>query len=144
MYVNAVMFGHRILNLFHNVANVNKINSVKLFVNYYETIINEINGWIFSSIRTPYLSILNFQELKIDLTDKVKIEELRDRYVKLEIRINGIIKSISDNITEEKMSNLILSFLNTIITNNSFIPYQFFTLFELSRINTVDGELRYL
>ena len=142
MYVNAVMFGHRLLNLFHNVNNVNRINSVKLFVNYYEAINNEIDGWIFSSIRTPYLSILNFQDLKLDLTDKLNLDELKERYIKLEIRINGIIKSISENISEEKMSTLVLSFLNTITTNNSLIPFQFFSLFELSRINTVDGELR--
>ena len=68
-----------------------KISSLKTFTNYYEGIDSELKCWLFSSIRGPYLSILNFEHLRIDMTDSVSFftseSDLRDKYIKLEVII---------------------------------------------------------
>lgn len=63
--------------------------SLKTFTSYYETLDVEVRNWVFHSVRIPYLSILNFQELKIDLSDTDSIfaseNDTKERYIKLEV-----------------------------------------------------------
>jgi hypothetical protein len=105
----------------------------------------ELSNWVFSVIRTSYLSILNFEELKIDLVDHASSgssDDIKTRYLKLETRVKGMMKGLIENIEPEKISTSILTFLKMLTTNNSYIPRQFFTVFELSRIHTENSELR--
>ena len=66
-----------------------KTASLKTFTNYYESLDSELKSWIFHSVKIPYLSILNFDQLKIDITDSDSIFsseiETKDRYIKLEV-----------------------------------------------------------
>ena len=66
-----------------------KMSSLKTFTNYYEGFDSELKSWLFSTIRGPYLSILNFEDLKIDMTDSVSFftseNEIKDKYIKLEV-----------------------------------------------------------
>jgi hypothetical protein len=139
------MFGHRMINVKYQVATQIRNQSIKLFLNYYESINLELSNWVFSSIRTSYLSILNFEDLKIDLVDHAQstsTDDINTRYIKLETRVKGMMKGLIENVNSTKISSSILTFLNILITNYSYIPVQFFTLYELSRIHTENGELR--
>ena len=68
-----------------------KLNSLKTFTNYYEGIDGELKSWIFSSVRGPYLSIFNFDQLKIDMTDTSSFftseSDVKDKYIKLEVNL---------------------------------------------------------
>jgi hypothetical protein len=144
-YVYAIIIGHRFLNIKYKMNRFVRLHSLKLFINYYESIESTLGQWVFSSIRTPYLSILNFENLKIDITDNINLnnkEEVDQRWLKLETRLDGIMNHLTDNITENKLGTNLIAFLNLIITNNSYIPKEFFTLYEYCRINTVNSELQ--
>jgi hypothetical protein len=106
-----------------------------------------LSQWIFTCIRTPYLSILNFESLDINLTtygnfSKGISKPAEDTYIKLETRLNGFINKISENIKDEKLDSNLVSYLNVLITEESFVPKEFFVLFEYCRINTQDNLLK--
>jgi hypothetical protein len=75
--------------LFENNTQFIRISSLKTFTDYYEGLDNQLKSWIFSSIRAPYLSILNFDDLRIDMTDSVSFftseSEIKDKYIRLEV-----------------------------------------------------------
>jgi hypothetical protein len=134
------------INVKYQVATQIRNQSIKLFLNYYESINRELGNWIFSSIRTSYLSILNFEDLRIDLVDHeltASANDINTRYIKLETRVKGMLKGLIDNVNDDKISSSILTFLNILVTNYSYVPLQFFTLFEMSRLYTENCELRY-
>lgn len=146
-YVYLIMSCQRIMNIKFRTSIHIRTQSHKLFLNYYESVDTELGNWVFSSVRTPYLSITSFESLKIDLSEAEKIGEtvpndIQDKYIKLETRLKGLMQGLIDSVDKTKMSSSIITFLNLLITNHSVIPFQFFVLYELCRIKTVDGELR--
>ena len=80
---------HRMKKLHEENEMFIKISSLKTFTNYYEAFDNELKSWLFSTIRGPYLSILNFEDLKIDMTDTISFftseSDIKDKYIKLEV-----------------------------------------------------------
>ncbi len=67
--------------------------------------------------------------------------DLNNKYIKLETRLKEIISHLMLNTTEDKLDNNVLSYISLLISQGSVIPHKFFTLFELSRIETISNEL---
>ena len=89
-YVYSVIACFRIAKLYINQEISTRTASLKTFTNYYESFDGDLKNWLFHSIRVPYLSILNFSDLRIDITDSDSIfaseKETFDKYIKLEVR----------------------------------------------------------
>lgn len=64
--------------------------------------------------------------------------EVRERYVKLEIRLKQILDNLIENTNEKMITTQMSSFLKLISSSNNCIPFKFFSLFELTRIKTED------
>ena len=90
--VYSVILCFRLTKLYRNTMKILRTQSLKTFTNYYETLDGELKNWIFHSVRIPYLSILNFDQLKIDMTEFKSIfsseNEIKEKYIRLEVNIN--------------------------------------------------------
>jgi hypothetical protein len=133
-----------------NIVNSNKVTvlnqSVKLFINYYESMHNSLSSWVFNCIRTPYISIINTEGLNINIASfgdvsESNLNKIEDVYLRLEIRLTGLMKSLYEDGVLDKLDSSLISYLSLIVTKDAFIPKSFFTLFEYSRIKTVNQEI---
>jgi hypothetical protein len=61
--------------------------------------------------------------------------ETKERFIKLETRLKGIIDNLIEHTTVEELDLKSISFLKIITTENTILPFKFFSLFELSRLN---------
>ena len=90
-YVYSIILCVRISKIYQNNNKLLRTSSLKIFSNYYESLDNELKSWIFHSVRVPYLSILNFDQLKIDMTDSKSMftseNETKEKYIRLEVNI---------------------------------------------------------
>ena len=77
--------------------------------------------------RKTVITNLNFENLKLDLTDTNSMKKIdsdtKDNYIKLEIRLKNFMDSLIENTTAEKINPKIRSFLKLLITNHSLIPF---------------------
>jgi hypothetical protein len=119
--------------------------SLNMFVIHYESMNAALNNWVFSCIRVPFLSILNTQYLEIDLTSySINSKMINDVYIRLETRVSGFIKGLYEEDAFEKLDSNIISYLSLIVTNNAYIPKEFFNIFTYSRLQTENQELKNL
>ena len=136
----------------HNSQNFNyyeyRSKAIENFVNYYESLDNQLRQYVFNSIRIPYMSVLNFPEIKMDLTEnnqnlyKGVSNDIRDKYIKLEIRLKGIIDNLISAANVDQIDPNLLAFLNLIVQNKAIVPKRFFCSFEYARLLTSNTELR--
>ena len=148
-YVYAVIGANRLLNIVNNNRGTILNQSIKLFINYYESMNNNLATWVFTCVRTPYISIINTEGLNIDIASYGNISDLNqnkieDVYIRLETRLTGFIKSLYEDDALNKIDQSIISYLSLIVTKDAYIPKEFFTLFEYSRIKTFNQELQFL
>jgi hypothetical protein len=141
-FVHAVIFNNR-LNYYVKEGNADfNLTTLKEFVNTYNYCDNAFKQYVYEAIKNIYTSIVNYSNVKMDLTEfngKANIAEAKDAYIKLETRLRGIFDSLSTNTTEQNLDKRTITFLKLIYTPNHFIPYKFYSLFELSRIRTSSG-----
>jgi hypothetical protein len=105
-----------------------------------------LTNWIFSCVRTPYMSILNTKDLDINMANysinKNNIpKSTLDIYIRLETRVLGFLKNLSSDESLQRIEESLKIYLSLLITNNTFLAKEFFTLFEYTRLNTINGEL---
>lgn len=144
-YVYSVIISHRLLNIVNSTKSTMHSQSLNMFVLNYESMNTALNNWVFSCIRVPFLSILNTQYLEIDLTSySVNSKSITDVYIRLETRVSGFIKCLFEEESLEKLDVHLKSYLNLLITNNAFIPKEFFNIFCYSRLTTENQELKNL
>jgi len=110
----------------------------KFFLTKYEKIDDKLNQWVFNSVKTVYLSVINFEDIKLDISESGAFfnnteSDLKDRLVKLEIRLNGFIDHLINNTNEQKLGEL-KEFFQMISTNGNAIPKAFFSNFEYHRL----------
>ncbi len=87
-----------------------------------------------------FIKITNNIDLKIDLTDYNNDSlELKQKMKEVSIIINKIFKSLTLSTNTDKIDKKSVTFLKSIYTSNNFIPFKFFSLFELSRIKSYGG-----
>jgi hypothetical protein len=144
--VYAIIGANRLLNIVNSNKATILNQSVKLFINYYESMHNSLSSWVFNCIRTPYISIINTEDLNINISSYGDISEsnlnkIGDVYIRLETRLTGFMKSLYEDGVIDKLDSSLISYLSLIVTKDAFIPKSFFTLFEYSRIKTTNQEL---
>jgi hypothetical protein len=106
---------------------------------------SSLNQWVFSCIRMPFLSIINVENLDLNITNyNVATKEGENAFIRLETRLKGFLKNLKDAIQEDRIDTNIIAFLNILITDDSYIPKEFFVLFEYSRITTENNLLKNL
>jgi hypothetical protein len=74
-----------------------------------------------------------------DYNSKPNSPEAKDAYIKVETRLKGLFENLSQNTNDQTLDNKTVTFLKLIYSTNHFIPYKFYSLFELSRIRTYSG-----
>ena len=67
------------------------VNSIRQFVNKYEIFDDKINNWVNNSTNVAYLSVVNFEDLKLDISEsglffKNSESDLKDKFIKLEVK----------------------------------------------------------
>ena len=66
--------------------------------------------------------------------------EITTKYTKLESILKEVITHLSTNTTIDRIDNNIVKYLLLLTSQGSVIPLKFFTLFELCRLETKEGE----
>ena len=133
----------RFINAKFNNSSEHRIDLLRTFSSYYETVNPTVEKWIFASIKTVYLNILKFENINLNLKDLkiVSANEANLIYLQLETRIKGVLEALVSNSKKDIMEFNILKLLSIMITKGSYLPYKFFTLFELCRINTINSQI---
>lgn len=158
VYVNVVMSMGRLLNLTFEKELRMRIEQMNTFSSYYETVNISIEKWVFGSIKIIYYNIIeNINEdvslrriEKIHINNKNMIGNKESKvssksiksntiYIKLETIVKGMIESLVLNSRKDMIETNILKFLSIITSKGSYVPVEFFTLFELSRIDYKEG-----
>lgn len=57
-------------------------------------------------------------------------------------KIKALFQGLIDNITEDNITNEMQEFMLFIMSDDHFVPYRFYSLFELSRLATMDGYIK--
>lgn len=141
-----VIAANKILNLGFDIKKTITHQTLTFFINYYESMNKALKDWIFTCIRTPYLNILNSPNLYLDLSSyvpksKTVPKDIESTYIRLETRVLGFIKILGEQESFHKMDQNLINYLSVLITNNTFVPKEFFTLFEYSRLTTENSEI---
>jgi hypothetical protein len=142
-YIHYIQAASRIINIKYNSNSIYRVEILKTFVSYYETVNNTLEKWVFAAIRTPYLSIYNFEELDLTFeTLRLGPENKRDHtYIAIETRVKGILQSLIDSTNNTLMDINQLKLIAIMSSNGSYIPLKFFYKFELCRLRTENSEL---
>lgn len=109
---------------------------------------NMLKKFIYDSIKNSLLSFLDLDQ-NVDLTSYnnkiisstttgtgkgIKDPEIKGKYTKLEIRLKILFEELNNATTKENIPSRLLNYLRILITNESYIPFKFFSFFELSRL----------
>jgi hypothetical protein len=141
-YVYAVLLNIKLIRAKDELTEIVNNESLKFFSSNYENIQTTLKKFVINTTKIPYLSILNFDELKIDvlgnMSNKIP-QDVQDKFMKLEIRLKGFFDTLSEAIG--KLEQNTISFLKIITTDGCLIPSNFFTLFEINRIEIKQGRL---
>jgi len=130
-----VMGARRMLNIRYIMYKEFKFDSVSYYINNFEDMDIILKKLVYNTVKEPLLEILNDTELNINLTydneDNHEVFNLLQDYI--ERIINGFNTKFFNGVSGE-----MLSYLALYVTNQSFIPKDFFTTFELVRFRTTE------
>ena len=136
--------------------------SLKQFVQLYTSGEYDFKKFVKNACKSSIISILKCQSFSDVLKNKKRndlsseghtntlSESAQERLNKslnftiLQInqKIESLFTSLSDYISEDHISNVMQDFYKFISGNNNFVPYTFYSLFELCRINSSDGFIK--
>jgi hypothetical protein len=136
--------------------------SLKQFVQLYTSGEYDFKKYVKNACKSSIISILKCQSFSDVLKNKKRndlsseghtntlSESAQERLNKslnftiLQInqKIESLFTNLSDYISEDHVSNVMQDFYKFISGNNNFVPYTFYSLFELCRINTSDGFIK--
>jgi hypothetical protein len=114
------------------------LESLQDFNKNYSECEEMLRIFVYESIKQTLTSTLE-NSANLDITlykiDKQSQEkEIKEKYIKLEVRLKSFIEDLTAATTKEKIPHKLMAYLKLIITNESYIPFRFFSLFELSRL----------
>ena len=130
-----VMGARRLLNIRYIIYKEFKFDSVSYYINNFEDMDIILKKLVYNTVKEPLLEILNDTELNINLT--YDNEDNHEVYNLLQDYIERIIKGFNTKFFNG-VSGEMLSYLALYVTNQSFIPKDFFTTFELVRFRTTE------
>ena len=134
-YVFLVMAARRMLNIRYILYKEIKFDTVSYYINNFEDMDIILKKLVYNTVKEPLLEILNDTKLNINFTyyneDNDEVYKLLQDYI--ERIINGFNTKFFNGV-----SSKMLSYLSLYVTNQSFIPKEFFTTFELVRFRTTE------
>ncbi len=138
-YVYLVIAARRILNIKYIIHKEIKFNCIIYFIENYYDMDLILKKLVFFSIKDTFEDIISNKKITLDLVSEKKNKE--EIYLNLQKYLEKIIKGLNDNFFEG-LNKKMKKYLSIFITNYSYIPSEFFTLFELVRFKTsLTGDL---
>ena len=137
--VFSVLAARRILNTKYRMYNSFKITSVKYFIYNHEEMEHLILLNIYNSIKPSVLDLINNEDVNINMVAYKNIIHA-DVYKILQKKMTILLDELNNNFFKGLSTNT-LHYLSLFISNYSYIPRDYFTLFENIRFNiTSTGE----
>lgn len=91
------------------------------------------HSWIMKAVRMPLVSILNDPNLDLNILG-TKPDNANAKFLKVTVRIKGIIQGLMENTTATDMPTPLRMFIDRYIANGSHIPQKVLLAFEKSRL----------
>ena len=135
-YVYVVIAARRILNVQYMVYKTLKFNSVSYFLTYYEDMDIILKKNIYYAIVEPFTEIITNKTLDLNVVIERDVDQ-HQIYIDLQDYLKRIIKGLQTKFFQG-ISDSMLKYLSLFISNYSYIPSDFFTLFELVRFKTTE------
>ena len=135
-YVYVVIAARRLLNIRYIIYKSLKFKAITYFLTYYEDMDIILKKNIFYAIREPFTEIITNRKLDLNLVVDKDVDQ-HQNYVDLQDYIQRIIKGLQTKFFEG-LSDSMLKYLSIFVCNYSYIPADFFTLFELVRFKTTE------
>ena len=123
-----------------------KLTALKKFASVYVKGENQLIKLIKNNMKESLLNLI--KSISIDITqDKLNVNKENDRLVKEKISLlNEQVKSFLNDLVNifnnHHLPEETKQYMKLIFKDNAFIPYKYFSLFELSRMSTHDGYIR--
>ena len=123
-----------------------KLTALKKFASVYVKGENQLIKLIKNNMKESLLNLI--KSISIDITqDKLNGNKENDRIVKEKISyLNEQVKSFLNQLVNIFNNHYLpeetKQYMKLIFKDNAFIPYKYFSLFELSRMSTYDGYIR--
>ena len=105
--------------------------------NLYHTYLEVGQKWMFRVMKTALSSIISDPNLDLTLTNnpsEIKNQSINTRIIKLQVRINGILEGLETYTNEKDVPDPFKGFINKLTQNKSYIPDEYLTSFEESRL----------
>ena len=117
---------------------------LKVFTSYYESMYKSVENWVFKSIKTVYVNIVTNTNININLNSIGKDGDSKSNiaYIQLETRVKGIFEGLINNTNLNNLDINTLKLFSIIISNNSYVPFKFYSMFELSRFITENSQIK--
>ena len=145
-YVHMIMFINRLNKVLKYHKESTRLKSLKEFSEFFLTC-DEVLKEFLSEILKPTLnSFFSFPNTRMDLlvnklVNTFNESELKNQYIKLEVRLKSFFEVLMENTTVQKFPKEAVYFFKLILTSGNYIPFNFFTSFELSRLEIKDNIL---
>ena len=134
-YVYIIIAARRMLNIRYLVYKELKFDAVSYYISNFEDMDIILKKLVYNSVKEPLLEILNDSELVLNLT--TPDQNNHDIYNLFQDYMERIIKGFNEKFFKG-ISDDMLTYLSLYVCNQSFIPKDFFTTFELVRFRTTE------
>eukprot|EP00359_Climacostomum_virens_P005318 CAMPEP_0204904680 /NCGR_PEP_ID=MMETSP1397-20131031/4993_1 /ASSEMBLY_ACC=CAM_ASM_000891 /TAXON_ID=49980 /ORGANISM="Climacostomum Climacostomum virens, Strain Stock W-24" /LENGTH=495 /DNA_ID=CAMNT_0052073491 /DNA_START=1031 /DNA_END=2518 /DNA_ORIENTATION=+ len=91
------------------------------------------HSWIMKAVRMPLVSVLNDPNLDLNILG-TKPEYGNSKFMKLQVRIKGIIQGLSEHTSNTEMPTPLRMFIDRYTSNGAYIPQKSVTSYERSRM----------
>jgi len=140
-YIYYIIAARRILNIKYFTYKELKYNIVSYYIENVENMDLILKKLVFYSIKDIYEEIIKNNDINLNLIKEKSQNKKQEIYFNLQNYLEKIIKGLNENFFDGT-SKQMLKYLSIYITDYSYIPSDFFTMFELIRINILQtGEI---
>ena len=140
-YIYYIIAARRIMNIKYFIYKELKYKIVSYYIENVEDMDLILKKLVFYSIKNIYEEIIINNDINLNLIIEKNSKKKQEIYFNLQNYLENIIQGLNKNFFDGT-SKQMLKYLSIYITNYSYIPSDFFTMFELVRINILQtGEI---
>ena len=140
-YIYYIIAARRIMNIKYFIYKELKYKIVSYYIENVEDMDLILKKLVFYSIKNIYEEIIINNDINLNLIIEKNSKKKQEIYFNLQYYLENIIQGLNKNFFDGT-SKQMLKYLSIYITNYSYIPSDFFTMFELVRINILQtGEI---
>jgi hypothetical protein len=133
--VYAVMACRRFKSMKRENMRISLFDFLKQFTMSYSQSYELLKNYMNETVKVSFNSIFNFSDLDLDISNKKYSKndsDLKNKYIKLEVRVKEFLVDLTTNVSNIPKESY--EFLKLLISGKGYIPLQFFSLFELCRL----------